>query len=143
MLSGAPQVLPIVVLFYTRRSHLCALLFAVASLTDFLDGYLARRWQAGNRKGVISTPFFKHEPYDWINDEDLPGNLKPPRRGVIQRSFRQSSTGVFGMVSRYLSSSLFLFGNFASNVEIFHEETWWHHGRFISHILMFPHDGKF
>jgi CDP-alcohol phosphatidyltransferase len=45
------------VLFYAPGNHVAtATLFAVASLTDYLDGYLARRWDISSAFGAFLDP---------------------------------------------------------------------------------------
>lgn len=44
-------------LYYQPHSHVAtAIVFATASITDWLDGYLARRWQATSRFGSFLDP---------------------------------------------------------------------------------------
>jgi len=53
-----------VVSFYTKNNHvLTALLFAVASFTDWLDGYLARRWDITSAFGAFLDPVVRHCGY--------------------------------------------------------------------------------
>ena len=52
-------VLPVMVLFYVPWQHApmaCAYIFAAASLTDWIDGYLARRWKVISRFGQFLDP---------------------------------------------------------------------------------------
>lgn len=53
-------VIPLVViLFYVRwpeARHLAAILFVAASITDWLDGWLARRWQQTSAFGAFLDP---------------------------------------------------------------------------------------
>lgn len=45
------------VMFYIERSNLaCCLLFSIASATDWLDGFLARRWQVTSSFGAFLDP---------------------------------------------------------------------------------------
>lgn len=54
---GMVPVLILVVLLPWSWSHLAAaLVFALASLTDWLDGYLARRWQQTSQFGAFLDP---------------------------------------------------------------------------------------
>jgi hypothetical protein len=47
----------LVAVFYMPGKHIeTSLLFALASLTDFLDGYLARRWDVSSSFGAFLDP---------------------------------------------------------------------------------------
>ncbi|WP_156018922.1 CDP-diacylglycerol--glycerol-3-phosphate 3-phosphatidyltransferase [Streptococcus ruminantium] len=58
---GRILVIPIFILFLTvwntAISHMAAaILFAMASITDYLDGYLARKWQVVTNFGKFADP---------------------------------------------------------------------------------------
>lgn len=58
---GRVAAIPVLVLLFmalpeTIAYPIAALLFALASLTDFLDGYLARRWQQYSDFGAFLDP---------------------------------------------------------------------------------------
>lgn len=52
-------ILPLLVLFYVRQSWAsiaCATVFGAAAVTDWLDGYLARRWGVSSAFGAFFDP---------------------------------------------------------------------------------------
>ena len=56
-LLSAPLVAAVFVLFYRPAADWIALaLFVAASITDYIDGYLARAWNQGTKMGTMLDP---------------------------------------------------------------------------------------
>jgi len=58
-LLTAARLLAAPIIFYllwTNRFRFALVLFAIAGITDVLDGYIARRYKAGSRLGALMDP---------------------------------------------------------------------------------------
>ena len=69
-LIAAPGV-AIMFLYFARpyADWFAMLLFILAAITDYIDGYLARAWKQETKFGAMMDPighhwFFRHEPVD-------------------------------------------------------------------------------
>jgi len=55
-IAAVPAIVSVYLLDFKYGHWYCAILFALAGLSDFLDGYLARKWQQESKLGEFLDP---------------------------------------------------------------------------------------